>query len=393
MRRHLHAALVGLLAGAAVGACGPVRTEGPTAVVLKVLLNEGRGTRIFYISGMDDTPVNVFPSVFRPEQVSEAQLPTGQSVRVLLDDSLGGSAVTFTVVGFNAEGSAVEQGSVRVTVVAKQEVVETVRLSLYDDPEDGGLATGGGSATGGGAGAGGGAGTGGGGTDAGAKLDGGVSDAGRACGCTTGCCDERGECAMPFQTQGEFPMRYSPAGDAKAYCIALCNPVTTDRWNPLFRACGCGSGAACNRGQRCDIFRQQCVCDLGSNCTGCCAGTTCLTSLSNAERCGAGGSSCDECSSGSMPACVLGVCTGSCDNVASDKCCSGSRQVDLEFPNCRRFSGACEACDRARSDRCLSTSTSGSNCGCGTRNYCGINQVCASVDGTTPQCLNIPVHP
>lgn len=391
MRRPLHAALLCLLAG--VAACGPVRTEGPTAVVLKVFLNEGRGTRIFFISGTDDTPVNLFPSVYRPEQVSETQLPTGQSVRVLLDDSLGGSVVTFTVVGFSADNTALEQGSVRVTVVAKQEVVETVRLSLYEDAEDGGLGTGGGTANGGGAG--GGAATGGGRTDGGARLDGGAADAGPACGCLTGCCDERGECVGAFQTPGEFSMRYVPAGNPKEFCKGLCNPVTSDRWSPALDACGCGSGKACDRGQRCDLSKQQCVCDLASNCQGCCSGTTCLGALANAQHCGAGGLVCDACTSGSTPACVLGVCSGGgCATVDRSKCCSGSGQDEVEFPTCRRLTGTCEACDRARSDRCSAdVGLTGSGCGCGLGKSCGINQVCWLVNGGTPECVNMPVFP
>lgn len=364
MTKPSHALLSGLLLGAIAGACGPVRTDGPTAVVLKVLLNEGRGTRILFISGVDDTPVNVFRSQFRPEQVSPAQLPTGETVRVLLDDSLGGTAVTFGVVGFDGDGVAVEQGSVRVDIVARQELMATVRLSLYEDP------------------------------DAGVPDAGGApADAGSlTCACASTCCDTKGQCAPTFESRGTPPMRYAPAGAPGHVCIGYCNPVTTDRWNTSLGACGCGNGAACGKGLRCDPTQGRCICDTASNCSGCCSQNTCITTSQSTNQCGAAGRTCAQCN-GNTSACLFGVC-GTCTDNSPGKCCTGGEVVEASFPNCRGLNGACEACERSRADRCASTAVGGSRCACGELlRQCTTNQLCVSLDGGTPRCVDVPILP
>jgi hypothetical protein len=375
MRRHVQAVLAGVMVGLIVGACGPVTTTGPTAVVLKVLLNEGRGTRILYISGMDDTPVNVFPSVYRPETVSPTQLPTGETVRVLLDDSLGGTAVTFRVVGFNVDNTAVEEGSVRITVVAKHETTETVRLTLYDQGDAGmGGGAGGGTATGGGAGTGGG----------GAVVP---------CTCATSCCDLKGQCVQPVETRGAQPMRYAPAGNVGQTCVGVCNPVISNKWNAALNACGCGAGPACARGQRCDLATNQCVCDKASSCPGCCVADTCQPALGSVSQCGAAGNSCQPCQGGSSgPTCNLGVC-GVCNDSSPTKCCTATDKLDTQFPTCRGLNGACEACDRSRADRCSTASNRQSGCACGSlARQCFQNQLCI-VDGGAAGCVDMTVLP
>jgi hypothetical protein len=267
---------------------------------------------------------------------------------------------------------------VRITVVARQETPETVRLTLYDQGDAGmGGGAGGGTATGGGAATGGGGGA-------------------VACTCTTSCCDLKGQCAQPVETRGNQAMRYAPAGNVGQTCVGVCNPVITNKWNAALNACGCGAGAACAKGQRCDLATNRCVCDVGGSCAGCCAGDACQPANSIAgAQCGAAGNACQPCQGGGSTgqACLLGVCGGACNEMSATKCCTGADKVDTQFPTCRGLNGACEACDRSRADRCSTAANRQSGCACGSlARQCFQNQLCI-VDGGVAGCVDVKVLP
>lgn len=347
---------LGALAGLGIAlSCGPVKTDGPTAIVVKVLLNEGRGSRILYITGVDDTPVDVFSGQYRPEQPSPMQLPTGQSVRILLDDSLAGTPINITVVGLDVDNVPIEANTARVTPVLRQETMVTVKLTLYTQP-DGGMGGGVGGGTGGGGGS-------------------------TNCQCSTGCCDGTGQCAEVDAGRGSHVVFVGPVGAA---CQSVCPLLASDHYS-ADAGCGCGTGPSCGTGLRCE--QGRCRCDSTSNCNGCCtSSTTCVPSAQNIgspTQCGAGGQQCEACSSGVCT--VSGTC-GSC-STASDKCCSGASTTDTGFPTCRRNDGACQSCDLARTDRCVPPTVANAfeSCSCGSNGKCGILQAC--VAGT---CVQLP---
>lgn len=363
---HFAALVLGALVGLTVAACGPIRYDGPTAIILKVLLNEGRGSHILYISGVDRTPINVFPSVYRPETVSPTQLPTGETMRILLDDSLAGTPITLTVVGLDESGVPVESGSAELTLAGRVENPVTVKLTLYD--ADAGV--GGGAGGGGGTGVGGGIATGGGGGSTGG-TDGGI-DAG-ACKCATGCCDKTGQCVDAGGA------KVVVAGSPFEFCLGFCDPLRADRYTDA--GCGCGTKGQCANGTRCQS--GSCVCDEFSGCTGCCTSGGCSPKTSQpANACGAGGFKCDSC----LVSCVLGVCTAGC-LPENGKCCSGNNSHEVHFPTCATFDNGCVACDPTRSNVCTTaTVLSPNSCGCGTGAICNANQICVG-SGAAAKCL------
>ncbi len=361
----VQALVVGALVGLAIGACGPTKTDGPTALVVKVLLNQNRGTRILYITGVDQTPVDLFPGQYRPEQPLTAQMPTGQTFRILLDDSAAGSPFDLTVVGINADNVPIEAATMSVTALARQETNVTIKLALYEEPDGG---AGGGAGGGGGTGGGGGATGGGGGSP--------------ACRCATSCCDGlTGECAV---SDGGVRARLIFAGPVGGECRGICPLLQADRYS-VDAGCQCGNSGVCGTGLRCEGAR--CVCDRTSNCPGCCVSqNVCAQTGSNTGgtgQCGAGGTSCQSCAGGGQsppPVCSISGTCGAC-SAQSEQCCSGRDRTDVSFPTCRQVDGACEACDPARSDRCVQAvlATKFSGCSCGpTGGQCPTNRACVA---------------
>jgi hypothetical protein len=358
---------VGVLVGLVIGACGPTKTDGPTALVVKVLLNQNRGTRILFIRGVDSTPVDLFPGQYRPEQPLPAQMPTGQTFRILLDDSAAGTPFDLTVVGLDADNVPIEAATMVVTAVARQETSVTIKLALYEEPDAG---------AGGGGGAGGGVAAGGGGGAAG----GGGGTAG--CRCATGCCDVSGECAV---SDGGVKAKLVFVGPVGGECRGICPLQLADRYS-VDAGCQCGNEGVCGTGLRCSS--GHCVCDRSSNCPGCCVGASmCALTGSNTGgtmQCGAGGIQCQNCGGGQTPpVCSISGTCGAC-TASTDQCCSGRDKAEVAFPTCRQVDGACEACDLARSDRCvqpvLATKFSGCSCGpngglCPSRQAC-VNGAC-----------------
>jgi hypothetical protein len=331
-----------------MAACGPIRYDGPTAIIVKVLLAENSGIRVLYLSGVDTTPVNVFPSVYRPEASAAADLPTGETVRVLLDDSMAGKRITVTVVGLDDTGDAIASGSSEVTVVARAE--SSLTVSLITAPADAG-ADGGSDA----------------GLDGGTKSDGGVDGGGpsQPCRCTTGCCDENGDCAADAGYR-------AVSGVVGQVCAFACDSLRADHYNADAGTCACGAHNQCGAGVRCE--GGQCLCDQRSNCGGCCdsagsspvcigKGTQPLTS------CGAGGAKCDKCEK----SCTGGTCAACTPNPG--QCCSGASQDTVAYPTCTSLQQVCIACDLQRSSSCGPLNV---GCACGLKAACAATEVCVN---------------
>ncbi|MDX2012254.1 MAG: hypothetical protein SFW67_18810 [Myxococcaceae bacterium] len=346
--------VVGTLFGAA---CGPVREVGPTALVLEVYFNEARGTKALLISGtaeVDGVPVNVFPTSQRPEALTGAAFPVPQTVRVLLNDSRGGTPVEVTVIGLNADGEAVEAATQTVTPVTQRETLVTLTLRPFADSVE---------------------------PDAGLP-DAGVFDAdgGRPCQCDSGCCNTFGTCAparVPLGSGTTLNAVY--LGAPNQVCTGVC---------PLGRAdtvvngtCRCGSSSACGDGLRC--LAGRCVCDQASGCRGCCSsGTTCSAGRIKTE-CGSGGVACGRCEALSNVCLSTGRCSQNMCTGAAGTCCSGTGSVESKWPTCTGASGDCVACDPLRSNACRVAAVGGNSspCACGAGNSCTQEELCLFLGG------------
>ena len=168
-----------------------------------------------------------------------------------------------------------------------------------------------------------------------------------ATSCGSGCCTTYE--GQPACVAGTSSLA---CGNGGAQCT---NCTTTgEACNPATQACvsapcgpndclGCCAGSACVPGQTntqcgsgglsctdctttgelCNPSNGQCqknppVCGP-MNCTGCCAGDTCITSTSDTQ-CGAGGLACTDCAT-SGETCSGGTCVSACNSVTCPGCC------------------------------------------------------------------------
>lgn len=176
--------------------------------------------------------------------------------------------------------------------------------------------------------------------------------------CTDGCCDGNVCRVSSLAACG-------PTGGA----CGTCDPLTADACTS--GACTCGSGAACDAGQRCE--GGVCICD-GISCDGCCNGDTCETGDSS-TACGAGGATCESCGGA---ACSGGVCASCNATTCPDGCCSGATCSTASAATCGLSGAACVACNPMVADQCV-----GGTCACGAGPACGPGQRC---DGGTCVC-------
>src|SRR5581483_3518246 len=193
-----------------------------------------------------------FPTSTRPD--APAALGTSQSVRVLLDDTLGGQLINLSVDGLDGKGDVVARGTTPVTARRGQEV--TVQVELSVGGAGGGSASGGGSATGGSGPQGGGTGS----TGGGPAM----------CQCEGGCCAQ-GQSACErgngfFFTCGKDSTCAPDGGTCGTSNVCssdVCSLLTANLCGPM--GCQCGGRASCTDGQRC--VGGACVCD-GKTCAG-----------------------------------------------------------------------------------------------------------------------------
>lgn len=362
--------LVGLALGVgAASACGTVTEVGPTAVVLEVYFNEGRGTKALLISGtaeLDGVPVNVFPTSQRPEQLTGAPFPVPQTVRILLNDSRGGVPLQVTVIGLNSDGDPVEAATQTLTPLARREVSVTITLKPFTDQVDGGTSDAGIA------------------FDAGLAFDAGSGDAGLRCVCATGCCDATGGCAapIPIPLGSRQMLSLILSGPTGQFCTGLCYPGRANAF--VNGACTCGSNPICGDGLRCTTGAGgRCVCDASSGCRGCCLNNLCDNTR---VLCGNAGNSCQRCEGAANVCQLSGRCSvNTCTPPmpGSNQCCSGGGMVTAQWPTCTNTAGDCVACDTLRSNACraVAVGQSGQPCGCGGAPQCGNTQLCLFVNG------------
>jgi hypothetical protein len=323
---------IALLCGVLLS-CDPATVNGTTLFV-SVSWQDGWPLVALRFSGVAQA-MPAFATQTRPD-VGGPQLHPPQTVRILLNDSLGGEQVDVTAEALQADGGVFARGTASATVVKGRE--EPLAIALLEESADGGF------------------------------LDGG-------CACKTGCClagDTR--CAKLNGTY--FACPNTPGST----CANQCDGQGSDRCSG--NSCACGTHSACGNGLRCAVSATAaaCVCDERSGCNGCCDSSDSCT-LRTAEdnsHCGAGGAVCDNCNGGT---CTNGLCSVM-PVCAGAMCTSGHTCEGIAFPRCQ--SGvACFACNPLRSDRCGVVSP----CPCGaTVAGCMSGQVCVTMADGGAEC-------
>ena len=274
---------------------------------------------------------SLFEPVLRPDTAAAGPLPSGQSLRIRLPDSLGGQLVTVGAEGMNGS-RVVSLAHSDVHVRRDFEIEVDLVLAAASEP---------------------------------------------ACGPCMGCCSD-----MVCITA------YSPLNCGSDLLCTRCDPSSAD--NCAAGECRCGSGPACSKaadrcvegecrcgagvpcssGQEC--VNGQCTCTSKSCPKGCCAGSTCLPKSSeSASACGAASLACEQCNAG--VSCNLGVCSD-CPAGCPDGCCSGNTCVPRGVLTCGNGGSACVACDPITTDGCNVQGL----CACGTGLACGPGQHCVS---------------
>lgn len=242
----------------------------------------------------------LFEPALRP-QTPAAPLSATTTVRILLEDELGGQPVDVSVTGLR-QGLPVGEGSTRVVLETGFERAATVKLFPPMSVCSGCLSAAGSCVT----------------PTAAACGTGGAScvacDPLLADGCST-----QGRCAC-----GDGPP---------------CSPgLGADRC--VSGQCRCGTGPACEAGQEC--LQQTCQC-TPTSCAGCCIGNQCVTTTSSGA-CGTGGRACLDCG---MTACNGGQCGQSTCNAATcpTGCCAGATCLSGRTQTACGIGGmACESC-------------------------------------------------
>ena len=390
------AVALGLALGVLFTSCKPdPKTLNGTALYVNNLFDNSYKIRQLRFIGQNSSGNEVFQRADRPAVAGGDDLPSPQTVRILLNDNLAGTHVVLTVYALDAEGEVAEDGTATVKVVLGVETDVTVNMKPFELPDAGS------------------------GPDAGfvdaGSFDASLPDGGVAtCGCTTTCCvpginpPDGGSCASfgssVFAFDGgllpplQFTLQF--CGTPKSLCVPgdRCDVSRASTCMPTDAGptCSCGSlGAQCSQGERCADVKgtMTCVCDQFSDCSGCCnrnaSGSQCRASPT-AFACGAAGLTCEACAVGALGCNQPGAGTGVCNNsiscagcTSTTGCCSGTKCASAIWPTCRALAlqsntgAVCQACDVARTDRC----SSNGQCACGDKAPCGSGQYCHPPDG------------
>jgi hypothetical protein len=394
--------VIGFVVGVMLANCGrdPATVNGTALYVVNYFKSGGHIRALLFI-GQNEKGNDVFESDFRPNPVSTTDLPVPQKIRILLSPDLGGQKINLSVYAIDEEGELVQFGSAQATAQTGREVEVQINMDPFSVPKsDAGEDAGD--------------------EDAGffdsGTVDSGLPDGGMIrCACPTGCClPGTSVCAKPTvvgaDVDGGPRVSYSfllTCGRANSFCSgALCEPSHANTCQ-ADGTCSCGGGAPCAAGQRCADFGAKgfaCVCDVYSDCRGCCSGASCLVSNLSQTACGAGGGACELCAftgggmttfltcsqSGSNGGAQLGVCSSSttCQDCKDAKqCCSGMKCLEAHWPRCRSLNqNVCTACDAIRSDSC---SPSAGNCACGAGLPCRSNELCDRQAVGGPRCKQL----
>lgn len=374
---------LGLALSALVGCGTAVKAPNGTSLFVTVRWNADTSIYALYFTGQVEGR-DAFPRSYRPETFPSTPLSVPEKVRVLLADDLVGQAVTVEVYGYDQDGNLKAFGqAVSPAIVANDEVTLTVLLDQAYTPDDAGVTDAGAPD----------AGT----KDGGTATDGGSGPPDAGCGCTTGCCSAVGKCAAPAKVAvaSGVTVTAAPCGPANSMCGQICDPMLANAC--VNGACACGTGPACGGGQRCADKGGGtfgCICDLTSNCKGCCKSNQCVATGTNSPDCGNAGNQCQQCSGGAVcnsnGACVGGTNNPTC---GTNQCRTDEQCYSMptpSFPTCRSTTsvlGVCVACDGLRADRCTSFGT----CACGVSGTCAQHQYCDRTGGAAAaKCVALP---
>ncbi len=373
MNRSLALLLIGL------AGCADPRTAVGTALYVRVAFDPT--LELTQLRAAVESEQGEVGAVQVPETPAGA-LGAPQTFRFLLPDALDGNEVTIDVQGL-ASGVVAASGRGRATVIRGYEVEVSIALSASGPGADAGRDAGfdagpedaldagsdGGSEDG---------------PDAGsciecdpARSDGCSPENGCLCGAGPSCgdgqrcaeglcvCDATscpGGCCDGNVCLGPSPSSCGTEGESCVACAQIadtCSPEGT---------CACGTGPACDIGQRC--VGGACICDAASCVEGCCDGTTCQSGDLD-SACGASGSACETCPSDET--CMGGVCSGCNAESCPAGCCSGSTCILPSPGACGSGGEACLACG-AEADNCSPFGA----CQCGIGPVCGSGQRCVS---------------
>ncbi len=281
-------------------------------------------------SAKTDHPL--FDPVLRPANDSGALLQSGQTLRILIPDSLAGTSVTVGAEGLYL-GRVVSQNQSDIRIKKNYEVeIDLLLPSTSTQPN---------------------------------------------CGPCAGCCSGV-TCVTNYSSTncGNDPLctRCDPSvadncssGDCRCGDNPACDPdAGSDRC--VRGQCRCGAQDACRPGQLCN--GGQCRCTLTSCPNGCCANNVCVPMASgSAAACGTASKACDPCNPAQN--CTGGACSD-CPANCPDGCCSGETCYAPGLFNCGTGGRACIVCDPVASDGCTAQGV----CSCGGGPDCAPGQHC-----------------
>ncbi len=274
----------------------------------------------------------LFDPVLRPPDDSGSALPTGQTLRILMPDSLAGQTVTVAAEGLY-QGRVVNQDQSDVRIKKDYEV--EISLTLPNaSPQP-------------------------------------------SCGPCVGCCS-----GVTCVTS------YSLMSCGNDLICTACSPTVADNCSTgdcrcgerpacsaslgsdrcVLGQCHCGTGDPCQPGQVCS--NGECQCTATSCPNGCCANNLCVPRSAGGDSvCGTASKACEACAPGQT--CTGGACSDCPANCPSG-CCSGGTCYPPGQVNCGIGGSACVFCDPITSDSCNAQGF----CACGAGLACAPGQHC-----------------
>ena len=330
-------ALHGLILAAAVlgawliGSCKDAGRAAGTAIYVSVTFGspELQVTQLRFSARTDHA---LFEPVVRPANDTGVVLRSGQTLRILIPDSLAGENVAVGAEGLY-QGRVVSQDQSTVRVRKDYEVeIDLLLPSTSTQP---------------------------------------------SCGPCVGCCSgvtcvtayTIANCGNDLICAACDPASADncSSGDCRCGANPACSPATgSDRC--VLGQCRCGAGDPCRPGQFCND--GQCQCTDTSCPNGCCANNVCVpTSSGSAAVCGTASKQCEGCNAGQS--CTGGACSD-CPANCPNGCCSGGTCYPAGPTSCGAGGGACVSCDPIASDGCNPQGL----CACGIGLACAPGQHC-----------------